>query len=72
MANKFDDLLEQFGSTTETLKETVIVDKKYLEKLKRKAKAFDRIKDIHSDYSIGDAKCIEQIADELERVDGER
>lgn len=43
MANKFDELLEQFGSNAETLNETVLVDKRYLEEQKRKAKAFDEI-----------------------------
>lgn len=38
-----------------------------INEMESKAKAFDRIKDIHSDYSIGDAKCIEMIGDELER-----
>ncbi|WP_435373535.1 hypothetical protein WKW47_07240 [Staphylococcus nepalensis] len=42
---------------------------KELEEVYRKAKALERIKDIHSDYSIGDAKCIEMIGDELERAD---
>ncbi|WP_239733019.1 hypothetical protein [Mammaliicoccus sp. E-M26] len=41
MANKFDDLLEHFSSNSETLNETVIVDKRYLEEQKRKAKAWD-------------------------------
>ncbi|ORI00673.1 hypothetical protein B5723_14515 [Mammaliicoccus sciuri] len=43
MANKFDDLLEQFGSNDKKLNETVLVDKKYLEEQKRKAKAFNEI-----------------------------
>ncbi|MCC2090277.1 hypothetical protein KRP69_13935 [Mammaliicoccus sciuri] len=43
MANKFDELLEQFGSNAETLNESVLVDKKYFEEQKRKAKAFDEI-----------------------------
>ncbi|MGL4008891.1 hypothetical protein [Staphylococcus nepalensis] len=42
---------------------------KELEEVYRKAKVLERIKDIHSDYSIGDAKCIEMIGDELERAD---
>lgn len=50
---------ESLGNQNEMLKE--------LKEVYRKAKAFDRIKDIHSDYSIGDAKCIEMIGDELER-----
>lgn len=41
MANKFDDLLEQFGSNAETLNETVLVDKRYFEEQKCKAKAWD-------------------------------
>lgn len=45
---------------------------KEIKEVYRKAKAFERIKDIHSDYSIGDAKCIEMIGDELERADDER
>lgn len=45
---------------------------KELQEVYRKAKALERIKDIHSDYSIGDAKCIEMIGDELERADDER
>ncbi|MEB8099181.1 hypothetical protein [Staphylococcus xylosus] len=46
--------------------------KNELREVYRKAKAFDRIKVIHSDYSIGDAKCIEMIGNELERADDER
>lgn len=42
MVNKFDELLEQFGSSTESLNETVLVDKKFLEEQKRKAKAWDK------------------------------
>lgn len=52
MANKFDDLLEQFGSNAETLNETVLVDKRYLEEQKRKAKAFDEIEEVFKDYPL--------------------
>lgn len=41
MVNKFDELLEQFGSNTETLNDTVLIDKEYLEEVKRKARFFD-------------------------------
>ncbi|MGY0683443.1 hypothetical protein ACW7DJ_02215 [Mammaliicoccus sciuri] len=73
MANKFDDLLEQFGSNAETLNETVLVDKRYLEEQKRKAKAFDEIRKyvnkkleeeefpIEDDYLIGRYESYESI-----------
>lgn len=71
MANKFDDLLEQFGSNAETLNETVLVDKKYLEEQKRKAKAYDQIKVIHDKHiydflNMSETECIEKIGDILE------
>ncbi|MCJ1780414.1 hypothetical protein [Mammaliicoccus sciuri] len=73
MANKFDELLEQFGSNDGTLNETVLVDKKYLEGQKRKAKAIDEIRKcvnkkleeeefpIEDDYLIGRYESYESI-----------
>lgn len=67
MANKFDDLLEQFGSNAETLKlnETVLVDKRYFEEQKRKAKVFDEILNVDyigtpDDYAYEITKIIDK------------
>ena len=53
-----------------------IVDGKYLEDLKRKAKAFDRIAEVHSDNDLySDEYVLETIQgqiDKLERADDER
>ncbi len=66
------DELQEVYQKARLLDDIVITTKKRLSEQERKAQAFDRIKVIHSDYSIGDAKCIEMIGNELERADDER
>lgn len=61
MANKFDDLLEHFGSNSETLNKTVLVDKRYLEEQKRKAKAFDEILKLEKETSLYSIKGKEDL-----------
>lgn len=61
MVNKFDDLLEHFSSNSETLKETVLVDKRCLEEQKRKAKAFDEILKLEKETNLYSIKGKEDL-----------
>ncbi|WP_426393333.1 hypothetical protein [Mammaliicoccus sciuri] len=69
MGNKFDELLEQFGSYNGTLNDTALVDKIYLDELKAKAKAFNKISDVIKRAELYDrdtALDVIEIVDELE------